>query len=383
MMKTSYQICSYCVMDTTDIQIQFNSQGICNHCLSATNLLKRLKASESKHSKSLESMISELHKHPGRDGFHAIIGVSGGIDSSYLLHALKDSGLKLLAVHVDAGWNSIQAVRNISNLVSALEIDLETVVIDWQEMKSLQVAFLKSGVPNQDVPQDHAFFGSLFNLANEYNIKFVLSGSNYATESILPMSWGQFAMDGLQLIDINKKHGKGLLKSYPVTLLRDYYVARYIKKTYTIVSPLNSLNFSKKSAIEILNREYGWIDYGGKHKESRFTDYFQEVYLPQRFGIDKKRAHLSSMIVSGEITRDEALEIIETSKISKVDSDALENFIASKLGIPISELQGYSKLPWIDPKVYRNENYLNLLLKILILIRSFLRKPKRFKGRIE
>jgi N-acetyl sugar amidotransferase len=381
-MESSYQICSNCVMDTTDIQIKFDSQGYCNHCLAATNLLRRLKASKSQKIYSFESTISTLHKHPGRDGFHAIIGVSGGIDSSYLLHALKDSGLKLLAVHVDAGWNSIQAVRNINNLVSALEIDLETVVIDWQEMKSLQIAFLKSGVPNQDVPQDHAFFSSLFSLANEYEIKFVLSGSNYATESILPMSWGQFAMDGLQLIDINNKHGKGPLKSYPVTLLRDYYVARYLKKTYTIVSPLNFLDFSKKSAIQLLNSEYGWIDYGGKHKESRFTDYFQEVYLPKRFGIDKKRAHLSSMIVSGEITRDEALELIETSKISKVDSDALENFIASKLGIPVSELQDYSELPRIDPKVYRNENYLNVLLKIFIQIRDLLSKLKRLRGRI-
>jgi N-acetyl sugar amidotransferase len=364
-------------MDTTDPAIKFDSSGSCNHCKSASNLLTRLKAQSDQHRNSFESLISELHKNPGKDGFHAIIGVSGGIDSSYLLHALKDSGLKLLAVHVDAGWNSIQAVRNISNLVSALEIELETVVIDWQEMKSLQVAFLKSGVPNQDVPQDHAFFSSLFNLANEYQIKFVLSGSNYATESILPESWGQFAMDGLQLLDIYKRHGKGRLKSYPITLLRDYYIARYFKKTYTIVSPLNFLEFSKKSAIEVLSREYGWVDYGGKHKESRFTDYFQEIYLPGRFGIDKKRAHLSSMIVSGEITRVDALEIIEKTRISKADKAVLENFIASKLGIPISELQDYSQLPWINPKVYRNENYLNDLISTLVLIRDKLSKIAR------
>ena len=377
MMNPSYQICEFCVMDTTDSEIKFDVAGSCNHCKSASKLLTRLNAQGGQRSKTFESLISELHKHPGKDGFHAIIGVSGGIDSSYLLHALKDSGLKLLAVHVDAGWNSIQAVRNISNLVSALEIELETVVIDWQEMKSLQVAFLKSGVPNQDVPQDHAFFSSLFNLANEYQIKFVLSGSNYATESILPGSWGQFAMDGLQLLDIYKRHGKGRLKSYPITLLRDYYIARYFKKTYTIVSPLNSLEFSKKSAIEVLSREYGWIDYGGKHKESRFTDYFQEIYLPERFGIDKKRAHLSSMIVSGEITRVDALEIIEKTRISKADKAILENFIASKLGIPISELQDYSQLPWVNPKVYRNENYLNDLINTLVLIRDKLSKIAR------
>jgi N-acetyl sugar amidotransferase len=364
-------------MDTTDSEIEFDSSGSCNHCKSASILLTRLNAQGDQHSKSFESLISELHKHPGRDGFHAIIGVSGGIDSSYLLHLLKDSGLKLLAVHVDAGWNSIQAVRNISNLVSALEIELETVVIDWQEMKSLQIAFLKSGVPNQDVPQDHAFFSSLFNLANEYQIKFVLSGSNYATESILPGSWGQFAMDGLQLLDIYKRHGKGRLKSYPVTLLRDYYFARYVKKTYSIVSPLNFVEYSKKSAVEVLSREYGWVDYGGKHKESRFTDYFQEIYLPERFGIDKKRAHLSSMIMSGEITRVDALEIIEKTRISKADKGILENFIASKLGIPISELQDYSQLPSINPKVYRNENYLNALIKILVLMRDKLSKISR------
>jgi len=253
-------------------------------------------------------------------------------------------------------------------------------VIDWQQMKNLQIAFLKSGVPNQDVPQDHAFFGSLYNLANEHKIRFVFSGSNYATESILPESWGQFAMDGLQLLNINAQYGKGQLESYPVTLLRDYYITRYIKKRYMVVSPLNFLEFSRKSAVEVLSREYGWTDYGGKHKESRFTDYFQEVYLPQRFGIEKKRAHLSSQIVSGEITRDQALETIERTKISKVDSDVLENFIASKLGISVSELREYSQLSWINPNIYRNENYLNELIRIFVLVRNTSRKLTRYVG---
>lgn len=368
-----YQICTRCVMDTSDPEITFNTQGHCNHCEKALEMLDYFSRIRANKSQTISDIVNEIKRHPGKEGFHAIIGVSGGVDSSYLVHMLSKENIKLLAVHVDAGWNSIEAVRNINTMVSTLDIDLETIVIDWEEMKSLQVAYLRSGVINQDVPQDHAFFSSLYKLARKFEIKYVISGSNYATESILPQSWGQNAMDGRQLIEINKKYGFQKLKKYPVTFLRDLYFHIYALRDYRVVAPLNFVDYSKDTAMELLKKEYNWKDYGGKHKESRFTDYFQEIYLPDRFSIQKKRAHLSSLVVNGEISREGAIEVITSSKLEGLERANLQQFVATKLGMSIDELNQLEKLPYVDDRKFANESYLNDLISKLVKIRNIFR----------
>ena len=372
-----YQICNYCVMDSSDPDITFTSNGRCNHCVTAEINLQHFREIRSDDQLAFENLVDEIRSSPGKEGFHGIIGVSGGVDSSYLIHKLKQSGLKLLAVHVDAGWNSIEAVGNISKMVTDLDIELETIVIDWQEMRDLQISYLRSGVINQDVPQDHAFFSSLYKLARKYQIKYVISGSNFATESILPTSWGQDAMDGRQLLDIHSRHGSKVLDVYPVTYLSDLYFHSYIKRDYKVVAPLNLLDYSKKLAIKVLMSDYNWKDYGGKHKESRFTDFFQEIYLPERFGIQKKRAHLSSLIVNQEISREEALEVIASSGLSELERDNLVLFVAGKLDIPRDELEFLIKLPLTDHSTYANQAYLKRVLTYAGNVRAKFRQKLR------
>jgi N-acetyl sugar amidotransferase len=357
-------------MDTSDEKIIFDSEGICNHCSNALLNLQRNSALKNNEQARFQKMINMIRENPGREGFHAIIGISGGLDSSYLLHKLNGTGLKLLAVHVDAGWNSIEAVRNINKMVSILDLDLETIVINWQEMKDLQLSYLRSGVANQDVPQDHAFFGSLFKTAREYNIKYVMSGSNIATESILPSSWGQFAMDGRQLLEVQKAFGQIELATYPVTFLHRLYFQTYISRNYKVVAPLNYGEYSRAKAVQTLQSEYGWLDYGGKHKESKFTDFYQEVYLPERFGIEKKRAHLSSLIMNSELSRIEAKEVLSKSKLSKLERDNILQFIAGKLGVSSSELERLILMPLTPDKQFKNQGYLKGIVDFAVRVRS-------------
>lgn len=372
-MTRIYHICQRCVMDTSDNNITFNIKGECNHCESAIKQIGHLEVVRKQNKDALNNLIIKIRKNPGREGFHAIVGVSGGIDSSYLLHLMSKENLKLLAVHIDAGWNSIEAVKNINAMVSKLDIELETIVIDWEEMKNLQLAYLKSGVINQDVPQDHAFFSSLFKLAEEFKIKYVISGSNYATESILPKTWGQHAMDGKQLLDINSKFGISKIKKYPITFLRNLYFKTYLTHNYRVVAPLNLIPYSKEKALKLLQEEYDWRDYGGKHKESRFTDYFQEIYLPMRFSIQKKRAHLSSLIINKEITREDALKTLELNNFSEIATSNLKQYIATKLGISVAELDLYASIPYVDDRTFANEAYLTSTVIKILKIRNKLR----------
>jgi N-acetyl sugar amidotransferase len=361
-------------MDTTDPEITFDSTGKCNHCNAAEAIVNHFAQIRNNSTDAFQTLIDEIRQNPGKEGFHGIIGVSGGVDSSFLVHKLKGTGLKLLAVHVDAGWNSIEAVRNINKMVSDLDLDLETIVINWNEVKELQLAYLRSGVINQDVPQDHAFFSSLYKLARKYNIKYVISGSNFATESILPRSWGQNAMDGRQLIDIQKKYGIGKLETYPVTYLHDLFFHRYLKRDYKVVAPLNLFDYSKERAIEELREAYEWEDYGGKHKESKFTDFFQEVYLPERFNINKKRAHLSSLLVNHEVSREMALNVLSNTQISELDRNNLVQFVSNKLGITSFEMEAFMGLPFKSAKSFRNQGYLNKLIDWAVYARNFFRR---------
>jgi N-acetyl sugar amidotransferase len=353
-------------MDSTDTDIEFDEFGVCNHCTRAlkgqNDLIYNCPNPEDKF---LET-ISEMKLNPGKDGFHAIMGISGGLDSSYLLHVLSRQNLKILAVHVDAGWNSLEAVKNINSLVSKLDIELETVVINWEEIKELQIAYLKSGLINQDVPQDHVFFSSLYRIASENKIKYVISGSNFVSESILPTSWGQNAMDGRQIKAVFSKYGKGKLANYPITYLRQYLWKTLISEKLKVVNPLNYIDYSPSAAMRILQENYNWLDYGGKHRESKFTEYFQLIYLPERFGIDKRKAHLSSLIVSNQITRSEALDTLNHPQLSEIERENLIRFVSTKLGLDSDSMSTYTNMKYINSDTLPNEKYLKYLLPIAI-----------------
>lgn len=363
------QVCTRCVMDTTDSDISFDENGVCNHCLRFENEFKPIWFPNEKGNKILEKKIKEIKKKQKTKKYDCIMGLSGGVDSSYLAYLSRTWGLRILAIHVDAGWNSELAVQNIEILINKCNLDLFTYVVDWEEMKDMHLAFLKSGLANQDVPQDHIFFSILYQKAIELDIPYVLTGSNIATESILPQSWGYDAMDAIQIKAIHKKFGKlKKLKSYKtISFFNLYLYYRFFKKLKTI-KPLDYIAFHKDEAKKELIRELGWKDYGLKHGESRFTKFFQNHYLPHKFGYDKRKAHLSSLIVSGQMTRSQALEELKKPLYDEVELENDKAYFAKKLGMSKEELENIlngNKKHYTDyPNHQKIFSFFNFLKKV-------------------
>lgn len=362
----NYQMCTRCVMDTTDSEIVFNEDGVCNHCIEAEIKLEKNWFPGEVGKEKLEKVSKQIQEYGKDKEYDCIIGVSGGVDSSYLLHvATKLMNLRPLVVHVDAGWNSEIAVRNIENLVKALDLDLFTYVVDWEEIKDLQTAYLKSALANQDVPQDHAFFAKLYEFAVNNNIKYVLTGSNMTSESILPSSWGYDAMDAKQLQYIQNKFGTVKLKNYPVISYFEYKIYYpYIKKMIRY-APLNWIDYDKNKAIDFLIENYGWKYYGGKHHESRWTKFFQAYYLPDKFNYDKRKAHLSSLIVAKQITREEALKELEQPLYNENDLESDKIYISKKLGLSLTEFEAIINKPKKVYTDYPNVEGLDIFFKKL------------------
>ncbi|WP_279128530.1 N-acetyl sugar amidotransferase [Helicobacter winghamensis] len=360
MKNTEYQVCSRCVMDTSDPEITFKSVGggaICSHCQKFDNVILPYWKGFTK--EWLEKKVAFIKQECKEFPYDCIIGVSGGVDSSYLLHyAIKELNLRVLAVHIDAGFNTEIAESNIRKLVEKLGIELHTIKIDWEEMKDLQVAFLRSGVANCDVPQDMAFFSALYEYATRNNVRYVLTGSNFATESILPSAWGHCAMDSLQLKDIHKKFGKKPLVNYPVVSFFDYYV-RYPKiNKMQVLLPLNNIKYSKQIALDLLKKEYDWESYGNKHCESIWTKFFQEYFLPTKFGYDKRRPHFTSMILAGDMTREEAIEILKKPAYDLGNLEKDLKVILEKLDLSREEWEEIMQTPKKSYKDYRNNEEL-------------------------
>ncbi len=309
--------------------------------------------------RKLEETVEQMKREGKGKDYDCIIGLSGGVDSSYLAYLASSYGLRILAVHVDAGWNSELAVKNIQDIVTKCGIDLHTHVVDWGDMRELQLAFFKSGVPNQDIPQDHAFFAALYHFAHKHKIKWVLHGGNAATEAVLPQAWGYNAMDGSHLLDIYRKHGNKPLKSYPViSFFRNYLYYPYVRKMKQ-ARLLNWVDYQKDRAIETLRREVGFRYYGGKHHESRFTRFFQAHMLPYRFGFDKRKAHTSSMILSGQMTREAALEDISKALYENPrDLESDKAYFIKKLGIDEEQYQQYIDQPLSTHERYKNNEAL-------------------------
>lgn len=354
-MKNNYQICKKCIMDTSDKTIQFDEAGVCNYCKAAEQAIQQEGYRGKISDEHLQQMIHKIKDSQKGQEYDCVIGVSGGVDSAYLLYMAHNWGLRVLAVHVDAGWNSNTAVSNIHKLCEKLNIDLKTVVVDWNIMKEVQRAYMFSGLPNLDVPQDHVFFAALYDYANKYKIKYVLTGGNVATESILPAYLVYSALDYKCLKDVYKKNGRGKkLKNYPH--LPYLKMRRYLRKL-EILRPLDDLDYSKTKAMEVLEKDFGWEYYGGKHWESRFTKFLQGVYLPQKFGFNKSRAHLSNLVVNGEITREEALQQLEMEKelypLEEQQRDT--DYILKKLEISAEEWRRIMDAPIKTEDDYKND----------------------------
>ena len=357
-----YQICTNCVMDVTDSKITFDDKGVCDHCNTFYKKILPNWHTDERGWKALEIITEQIRKGGIGKDFDCIIGMSGGADSSYLTYVAKEKlGLPPLVFHVDAGWNSQEAVNNIEKLVDKLGLDLYTEVIDLEEMRDLQLAFFKSGVPHIDAPQDHAFFATMYKFAEQYNIKYILTGANYSTECIRnPIEWMYYQSDSIQLRDIHKKFGTMPLVDFPLTtILRHKFYLRYIKGIQ-VVKPLNFIPYVRSEAMQLLSERFDWQAYGQKHFESRFTKFYESYWLPKKFGYDTRRVQYSSLILTRQMRREEALE-----KLSRppFDEDSIHHdfeYVATKLGITVEELQGYMNNPNKSYKDYRSQQNIYL-----------------------
>lgn len=324
-------------MDTSDPEIRFDDQGVCNHCSEASVQLASVPQGPAAE-KLFEATIAEIRRKGIGRKYDCIVGLSGGVDSTYIVYRAKQAGLRCLAVHFDSGWNSELAVKNIEQAVKLLNVDLYTFVCNWDEMRDLQLSFFKASVPNCDIPQDHAIVAALYQVSNKLGIRTILTGNNLASESILPKAWVYNYLDLPHLKAVQRRFGHLPLRAYPRQGFFRYYIYYPKVRAIRTVRFLNLIEFNKTAAMETLQRELGWRYYGGKHYESVFTRYFQGCYLPKKFGFDKRRAHLSSLIVSGEIDRTAALKELETNPYREsqlAHEDQL--FVAKKLGLTEAE----------------------------------------------
>jgi N-acetyl sugar amidotransferase len=354
------EVCSVCVMDSFHPVITFDENGQCICCKNAQPLIKNYLFLRQEGEKRMHNLVETLKRDGRGKRYDAVVGLSGGIDSAYLAHRLRTKyGLRLLAVHVDTGWNSEAAVRNIETIVRALEIDLYTHVVEWSEMRDLQLAFLRSSVFNQDIPQDHAIIAVLHSIPEDLGIGWLLSGTNLTSESVgIPGGLAFSYADRSHLRDIHKRFGRAELVTFRTMSLLEYAWKTRIGKTVRIARPLNYFNYNKEEAKDELTAVYGWADYGPKHSESRWTKFYQDVYLPRKFGFDKRRMHLSSLIVSGQLTREKALEQIALSALSQGEAQREIKFVAKKLGISSSELGAMMDVPGVSHYEYANQQYL-------------------------
>lgn len=353
----AYQVCTQCVMDTTDSQIIFDDQGVCDHCRTFERKVAPVWYTDERGKATLQAMVERIKRSSrGRD-FDCIIGMSGGIDSSYLTYLAKEElGLKPLVFHVDAGWNSQVAVNNIERLVDGLGLDLFTEVIDWAEMKDLQLAFFRSGVPHIDTPQDHAFFATMYKFATRHGVKHILTGANYSTECIRnPLEWMYYQSDSRQIRDIQDRFGERPLRNFPLTSILWHKVWLPYVRGIRVLRPLNSIPYIKTEARQLLMERFGWQPYPQKHFESRFTRFYESYWLPERFGYDVRKVQFSSLILTGQMTRDEAqAELAKPPYDLETIGQEIE-FVANKLDITVDELMGYMAMPKKTYRDYRNQ----------------------------
>jgi N-acetyl sugar amidotransferase len=329
-----------------DSNIIFDKNGYCNYCNHYYNIIAPNKTSLNlKESNNyILKLIDEIKKENSGKAYDCLVGISGGTDSAYLIHKLIELGLKPLAVHYDNGWNSETATQNIELLLKKLNVDLFTYVNDWEEFKDLQISFLKAGVIDIELLTDQAIIALLYNMSVKFNTKYIFTGHNTATESILPQHWYHWKLDVLNIKSIHKKFGTKKIKTYPtITFWQQYYHLKFRKTK--MISLLNYIDYNKNEAQKILSEKYDWKNYGYKHNESIFTRFYQNYILPVKFGVDKRKAHLSSLICSGQITREEALEEMKKKIWETEETLKDKEYVLKKLDISVEKFDKWMKSP--------------------------------------
>jgi N-acetyl sugar amidotransferase len=353
-------------MDNSGPGVFFDDSGQCNCCMDALARKPNEWWPTADGRTWLKSTIERIKKEMADRPYDVIIGLSGGVDSAYVAHLLRrEFDLRILAIHVDAGWNTEAAVHNIELLVRKLDIDLYTHVVEWHEMRDLQLAYLKASVLNQDAPQDHAFFSALYRLAKRYGQRYFLGGMNFSSESVRIPEGGYPFEDARNLRAIHRAHGSLPLHSFPTIGSLEYLWLSRIRRQIRILKPLNYLPYDKEGAKRELVEAYGFVDYGSKHQESRFTKFYQEIYLPARYGFDKRRLHCSALIVSGQMTRDNALRELSVPATTKEQAARDKRFVAKKLGITVLELERLIALPEVRHERYANTQALYQMNRLL------------------
>jgi N-acetyl sugar amidotransferase len=360
MSNRPYQICTKTIMDTSDPNIVFDENGISDYYHNFHNTMLPNWHTDERGEQELMRIADKIKKDGvGRD-FDCIIGMSGGLDSSYACYVAKEKmGLRPLVFHVDAGWNTQQAVGNIEKIIDGLGLDLFTEVINWEEVKDLQVAFLKAQIPDQDLVQDYAFFSALYKFARKHKIKYVLTGSNMSTECCRePEEWGGYAgIDRTLVNDIHGKFGKRPLKSFPIVDIFTYKIYNKYILGMQVFKPLDLVPFIKKDVETLLNQRFGWQPFQHKHHESRFTRFYEDYWLPQKFGFQKRRAHFSSLVLTGQMTREQAIDRVSRPELDEQFLKQEFEYVANKLDLTVEQLQqifeGENKT-WKDYKNKRN-----------------------------
>ena len=368
-----YQQCTKTVMDNiSDPNITFDSKGICNYWYDYKRAEEKYVFHGVEGRKKWVEALSEIRNYGKDKKYDCLLGVSGGVDSTYIAYLIKETGLRPLLVHFDNGWNSKIAVQNINSIIDYLDADLHTLVIDWEEFRDLQRAYIKAGVVDIEALTDHAIFGTLYKIAAKHKIKYVMSGDNVETEFLLPKAWIFNKVDSVNIKDIHSKYGSIPLKSYPFfsILMKRYY---YSFKKLRFIAPINWMVYNKSEVKQLISEKMGWVDYGGKHHESVFTKFYQNYILPTKFNIDKRKAHLSNLICSGQITREQALEELKQPLYDSKELLEDKEYVVKKLGFSMEE---FNQLMNEKPKShydFKVESTIESHYPILKLLKKFVK----------
>lgn len=363
--------CKTCVLDNTSTHFKLSDDGECNYCkafrVRATNSIWRPLELRTD---LFNEKIAEIKSNGKNKKYDCIIGLSGGVDSTYIAYLVKKFGLRVLAVHFDNGWNSELAVKNIENIITKTGFDLYTYVVNWEEFKDLQNAYLKAGVIDIEVLSDHMIVASLYKLANKHNVKYIIGGTNTATEGIMPHDWVYNKSDLTNILDIHSKFGKHKLKTYPKN---GFYQRLYYReyKGIEFVELLDLIDYNKKEVKEFIKNYFEWKDYGGKHYESTWTKFYQGYILPKKFNIDKRKTHLSNLILTGEITKNEALNELNNPSIPFDEEKELIEYVCRKLNLSIDEFNKIITEKPVPHTFYKTEKdvlFYKLFLKVVNFI---------------
>lgn len=362
--------CTRCILGLDDDpNLTFDAHGVCNYCRQYDEIAGRY-TDKAANQRWVSNKLAEIKARAGNKKYDSILGLSGGVDSSYLAYWAKENGLRPLIVHFDNGWNSELAVANIERICKTLDFELNTIVIDWEEFRNLQLAYFRAGVVDIECASDHAIIATLFNLAYQYKVHYILAGVNYQTECIMPRGWNYNKQDYLNLKAVYEKHGPGKkLKNYPTKPVLKQLFFRHVFKI-EFVEFLNYIDYNKDQVKAFITEKLGWRDYGGKHYESQFTKIYQSYILPVKFGVDKRRAHFANLICSGQMTREEALMELENKPYDAEKIRVEIEYLLKKWGITRAEFDKIMESKPVshqaypsDQEVYRKINQVRYFIK--------------------